>query len=243
MDGLRDWPFHSSDALMFFPRLKTRDRLHGGVVEFPPGAAAIGALLREDENGSWQQMVESPLLRPSAAPAVWVDRLQRARLAQRGVNALRATRTPLREAVAACTLAGEFGKDADARLLAARRFELHLAASIEQGTGWVSVEGNTARSRERVCRQVESFLGVFAEAGMFAGTERNRHYFVICDERLNAPRQHAAGQFRLIFGFQSRHSPVRHAWLVEHDAQGSHTRAVSLNQLAAFEPGAGLDVG
>jgi hypothetical protein len=237
-DGLADWPFQSADALMFFPRIRAMDRLQGELREFPPAAAAIGTLLREEDDAVWRENPETAtLLRPSAQPVVWVDRQQRARLAQRGVNALRTTRAPARDAVRSCTLAGDHGKGADARLLAERRLALQVAASIERGTRWVSIEGNTPRTRERIGRQVEEFLADHAAAGAFAGTERNRHYFVLCDERLNGPVEQAAGLFRLVYGYQSAHSPTRQAWLVEHRPDGSQTRAVSLNQLAAIELG------
>jgi uncharacterized protein len=235
-NGLADWPFHSTDAVMFFPRVTVQDRLLGQSMQFPPTAAAIGTLLRSGAGDVWNDE-PSALLRPVATPVVWVDRQQRARFAQRGVNALRATRTPTRDEVRYCTLAGEFGQGADARQLGARRLALQLASSIERGTRWVMLEGNTARSRERAGRQVEEFLRRHAEVGAFAGTERNRHYFVLCDERLNGPQEHVAGVFRLLYGFQSPQATTRSTWLVEHRPDGSLTRAVSLNQLALGELG------
>lgn len=234
IEGLADWPFHSADALMFFPWLAAMDRLTGRDEPFPPGAAAIGTLLRNAGSSSWLDEQEPPLLRPGATPLIWVDRQQRARLAQLGVNALRATRTPQPDAVLPCTLAGELGNGAEARLLSARRLALHLGASIEQGTSWVTLEGNTARSRERVCRQVEQFLAGFAGQGAFAGTLRNRDWFVLCDQRLNDPDQVQAGVFRLVWGYRPAHGSARLAWLVEHRPAGSHSRPVSLNQFAAL---------
>jgi len=235
-DGLADWPFHSADALMFFPRVSIQDPLFGQPVQFPASAAGIGTLLRDGAEDVWLEDT-SALLRPSAMPTVWIDRQQRALFAQRGVNALRATRTVVSDDVPYCTLAGELGQGPDARLLAARRLALQFSSSIERGTRWVVIEGNTPRSRERASRQVEAFLLRFAEAGAVAGTQRNRHYFVLCDERLNGPVQQAEGVFRLIYGFQSTHAGVRLSWLVEHRLSGSVTRAVSLNQLAAGELG------
>jgi hypothetical protein len=234
LDGLADWPFHSADALMFFPRVSALDRLTGRIEEFPPSAAAVATLLRDAQSQVWTDVEEPALLRPGATPVAWVDRLQRARLAQRGVNALRTTRAALRDAIAPCTLAGELGNGPDSRLLSARRLALHLAASIERGTRWVSLEGNTARSRERVCRQVEHFLAHHARQGAFAGTERNRHWFVLCDERLNGAGELSAGVLRLIWGYHTRHAATRLSWLVEHRPAGSTTRAVSLNQFAAL---------
>jgi uncharacterized protein len=235
LEGLRDWPFHSADAVMFYPRLMVQDRLRGKLDEFPPSAAAAGVLVRERGERVWEESLEPALLRPAASPLVWVDRLQRASLAQRGVNALRVTRSVVRDAVPMCTLAGEFGNGPDARILGARQLALFISASIERGTRWVTLEGNTARSRERVCRQVEQFLRGLAEVGALAGAERNQHYFVLCDQRLNGPLQHTEGLFRLVYGYQSVHGSSRLCWLVEHRPAASHTRPVSLNQLAAHE--------
>jgi uncharacterized protein len=232
-EGLADWPFHSADALMFFPRIVSTDRLTGQLAQFPPSAAALGTLLRDGLEQVWREDGEN-LLRPTATPAAWVDRVQRARLAARGVNALRATRTPAREATAPCTLAGELGRGAEACLLSERRLALHLGASIERGTRWIQVDGNTPRGRERAARQVGDFLRGYAEDGAFAGKAFGRDYFVLCDERLNGPLEQASGVFRLIFGYQSARAPTRLAFLVEHRPGGSHVRAVSLNQLAAL---------
>jgi hypothetical protein len=219
---------------MFFPRVHAPDRLTGRDAEFAPSAAAIGTLLRDATPDVWREPAEPALLRPGATPLAWVDHIQRARLAQLGVNTLRATRSPAPDDIAACTLAGELGNGADARLLSARRFALHLAASIERGTRWVVLEGNTARSRERATRQVGKFLASRAAEGAFGDTGPHHKWFVLCDERLNGPAQVGAGVFRLIWGFRSAHGATRQSWLVEHQPAGSHTRAVSLNQFATL---------
>ena len=236
LDGLRDWPFHSADAVMFFPRLVSTDRLSNRMERFAPSAAAIALVLRDDGARSdlWSEPEEPALLRPTAVPALWVDRTQHQKLAQYGVNVLRSTRRAEREALAPRTLAGEFAGTAGSRALGQRRLELFVCASIERGTRWVTIEGNTPRSRERVARQVERFLKDLADVGAFAGQERNRHYFVLCDERLNGSGS-SQGGFRLLFGYQPQQAPTRQSWLVEHSAADSFTRAVSLNQFAALE--------
>ncbi len=101
-------------------------------------------------------------------------------------------------------------------VLGARQLALFVSGSIERGTRWVTIEGNTARTREQVCRQVETFLRQLAEEGALAGAERNRHYFVLCDQRLNDPLHQAEGVFRLVYGYQSVHGATRLCWLVEH---------------------------
>jgi len=236
LEGLREWPFHSADALMFFPRLVSTDRLSNRMERFAPSAAAIALVLRDDGARSdlWCEPEEPALLRPTAVPALWVDRTQQQKLAQFGVNVLRSTRRAAREALAPRTLAGEFAGTAGSRALGQRRLELYVCASIERGTRWVAIEGNTPRTRERVARQVERFLRELAEAGAFAGRERNRHYFVLCDERLNGGGS-SQGGFRLLFGYQPQQAHSRQNWLVEQWPAESRTRAVSLNQFAALE--------
>jgi hypothetical protein len=112
---------------------------------------------------------------------------------------------------------------------------LYISASVERGTSWVALEGNSPRSRDRVSRQVERFLLQLAEDGAFAGKERNIDYFIICDERLNGALELANGEFRLIFGYRSKFGSARQAWLVVHRAGGSQTRPASLNQLTFAE--------
>jgi uncharacterized protein len=235
--AVRDWPFHSADALMFFPRITALNRLTGKQQLFAPSAAAAALIVRDDQAREqlWREPEEPALLRPGAQPVLWVDRYQRQLLAHLGVNCLRATRTPARDETRPCTLAGEAAASGDARWLGTRRLQLELCASIERGTRWVAVEGNTHRTRERVARQVENFLREHAEAGAFAGRERNHHYFVLCDERLNGPAEQAHAVFRLVFGYQAVHAPARLTWLVEHRPAASSTRPISLNQLAALE--------
>jgi uncharacterized protein len=237
LDEIRDWPFHSADALMFFPRVTALNRLTGEHETFAPSAAAAALIVRDDATRArlWQESEEPALLRPGIQPSLWVDRMQRQQLYHFGINALRATRRPVRDEVGLCTLAGEAAASADARWLGTRRLQLDLCASIERGTRWVSIDGNTQRTRERAARQVEDFLREQAEAGAFAGAQRNRHYFVLCDERLNGPAEQAHGVFRLLFGYQSAHGATRLTWLVEHRPAASSTRPVSLNQLAAHE--------
>ncbi len=108
LDALRDWPFHSADALMFYPRLMAQDRLQGRIEVFPPSAAAV----RHAGARAWR-----PGLAGNGGPGFAAargksggvgGRQQRISLAQRGVNSLRATRAAPRDVdvTAMCTLAG-----------------------------------------------------------------------------------------------------------------------------------------
>jgi hypothetical protein len=235
--GMRGWPFKSPDALMCFPPVYAMDRHSGRLVRHAPGAAAVGMLVRGEGQGAtppWE-LHEMPLLRPSVQPAVPVDDSQRDRLARMGVNVLAATRSAARASPPLRTLAGDRSAPPEAGDLAQRRLAQFIGETIERGTRWVTVEGNTERSRERVSRQVERFLAQLGVSGALAGTERNRHYFVLCDERLNGPAQQASGEFRFIYGFESRDTGRRQSVLVVHRPAGSESRPVNVNALAALE--------
>lgn len=233
--GMRTWPLQSRDALMFYPRIIARDRLAARHAQFAPAAAAAALLLRNAHVEDPWITSETALLRPSAQPAVVVDESQRQRLARAGVNVIAATRSQARSPLPVRTLAGEVSTPPESRLVSERRLALFVSASIERGTRWVALEGNSERTRERVCRQVERFLSQLAAAGALAGTELNRHYFVLCDERLNGPLQQASGEFRFAYGFQSRGAAHRPSWLVVHRPAAGETRPVSINPLAARE--------
>src|ERR1700678_3309202 len=50
LDGLRNWPLFSEDALMFYPRVLAFDRLRGRQEVFGSAAAAAGLLARLDRS-------------------------------------------------------------------------------------------------------------------------------------------------------------------------------------------------
>lgn len=235
--GMRGWPFKSPDALMCFPPVYAMDRHSGRLVRHAPGAAAVGTLVRGQGNGGmppWEQR-DMPLLRPSVQLAAIVEDSQRDRLARMGVNTLAATRTATRSTLPLRTLAGDRSAPPETGELGQRRLAQFIGESVERGTRWVTVEGNTERSRERVSRQVERFLAQLGADGALAGAERNRHYFVLCDARLNGPEQQSAGEFRFLYGFEPRGTGRRQCVLVIHRPAGSQSRPVNVNALAALE--------
>jgi hypothetical protein len=77
--------------------------------------------------------------------------------------------------------------------LGQRRLELFVCASIERGTRWVTIEGNTPRSRERVARQVERFLKDLAEAGALPGRSAIATTSCSAMSGSTAPVPHRAG--------------------------------------------------
>ena len=232
--GLRHWPFHSSDALMFYPRIETLDRLRGRVGVFAPGGAAAGLMARADATGPhwWSTDPAQLALRPSLRVASAVTDTERKQLAARGVNAFYPSRMAVPETLSARTLGEGLAVCGASRTLTARRMLLWIAASVERGTRWVTLEHNTAAVRERAHAQVLAFLEGLAAEGAFVASGLGERGFVICDERLNGELQIASGEFHLLYGIASARPGNYDTWLVTHRAGGSRTRPVSVNRLA-----------
>ena len=233
LGALRQWPFRSDNAVMYFPRVQSFDRLRGRAETFASCGAAAGMIARADE--TWPVWAatenEDSLLRPGIRPAAVVSDLERVRLAQAGVNTLVSSRSGARQNLSPRTLTTGGGGVSDWRYLAARRLALFVAASIEQGTRWVLLEPNIPSTWERARAATDRFLAALAQQGAFAGTAEDSH-FVITDDRVNREITVADGKFNLLYGFATTKPGEFDAWLVTHHPGSSRVRPVSVNRLA-----------
>jgi len=232
LDGMRRWPFHSSDALMYFPRIAAMDRLRNRVETFASCGAVAGMLARRDRVlPVWQEQEgEVAPLRPGLKPALALDESERVLLANLGVNTFGPARGEHWHRLAPRSLGATLGAAVEPRLLAGRRLALQIAASVERGTRWVMYGTLDSERRARVAAQVQVLLDGFAAEGAFAPGPRD--CFVICDERLNGPGVARAGEFRVLFGYAPLRSGEYQAFLTTHRPGGSITRPVSVNRLA-----------
>jgi hypothetical protein len=236
LDGMRGWPFRSDNAVMYYPRVQTLDRLRGRLETFASCGAVAGMLARADEiSPLWSAESREMSLRPGTQPAIAVADADRLRLAQVGINTLSAPRTALGGGgmhVDARTLAVGGSGFTDWKYLSARRLGLWISASIERGTRWVLLEQNVPATWARARSLVATFLEVLAEQGAFAGAGADDSHFVICDERVNRTDTIADGRVNLLFGFATGRPGEFDAWLVTHHPAASRVRPVSVNRLA-----------
>jgi uncharacterized protein len=232
--ALSKWPLRSENAIMYFPRIIAFDRLRGRPETFVASAAAAGALTRADEHCPvWGAMEnDAALLRPALRPQVTLTDLERQRLSNAGVNTLVTVRTSATTRLNPRTLAADTAAVADWRYLSARRLAHFLIASIERGTRWLLFASNDDSTWGRAEAQVETFLRALHKQGAFAGAQAEDSYFVICDERVNAPHSVAAGKIKVLFGFAAIKPGDFRAYLVTHQSGSSNTRAVSANRSA-----------
>ena len=225
LTDLRDWPFRSENAVMYYPRVIALDRLRGRHETFGSCGAAAGMIARSDE--TWPVWAaaegEDAILRPGLRPASIVTDHERTRLAQAGVNTLTAVRQSTRTSASQRTLAAGSSGSPDWKYLSARRLALFITASIEHGTRWLMFEQNGPTAWALAHGQVEAFLESLDAQGAFAGSIPEESYFVICDERVNEPRTVAEGKVKVLFGIAITKPGDFQAWLVTHQPGGVST--------------------
>lgn len=233
LSDLRAWPFHSEDAVMFYPRVHAFDRLRGRQETFGSAAAAAGLLARLDRTCPiWSSPdTEEAQMRPALRPATMVADTDQYRLQHAGVNVLQPSRMP-RSRIKLRTLIPEAGVKNEWRYLCARRFALFVMNSIERGTRWVLFEQPGPTLWEKVRIDVLAFLESLEDEGAFAGRNADENYFVICDERINDSEQVVAGRCQLVFGFADSRPGDFQTFLVTHKPGHSSVRAASVNRYA-----------
>ncbi|MEJ0037334.1 MAG: hypothetical protein WDO68_14860 [Gammaproteobacteria bacterium] len=232
---LRDWPFRSENAVMFYPRVIALDRLRGRHETFGSCGAAAGMIARSDETWPVWAAAESEdaILRPGLRPASVVTDPERTRLAQAGVNTLVAVRSSGKSSANQRTLAAGSSGSPDWKYLSARRLALFITASVERGTRWLMFEQNVPDTWRHAQEQVEMLLESLDAQGAFAGSVPEESYFVICDERVNEPRTVAEGKIKVLFGIAITKPGDFQAWLVTHQPGGVSTcRPSHPNRLA-----------
>jgi hypothetical protein len=233
---VHNWPFHSEDAVMSFPRVMALDRLRGRQEVFGSAPALAGMLARVDRTCPVWSAIDSDeaQMRPGLRPLVAVADSDRDRLWHAGVNVPPQGRIP-RLKLHLRTLIPEAGVKDSWRYLAARRLALLVTSTIERGTRWVLFEqpGESTWSRARV--EVLAFLESLEDEGAFAGHCAEENYFAICDQRINDAEHVAAGRFQLIVGFAMVRAGDFQTYLVTHEPGGSCVRPASVNRYALLE--------
>ena len=234
VEALRNWPFRSDNAVMYFPRVQSFDRLRGRAETFASCGAAAGMIARSDDTSPLWAATETAesFLRPGLRPAAVVSDQERIRLSQAGVNTLVSSRSNVRQGLSPRTLAAGSSGSSDWKYLSARRLALFVASSIEQGTRWVLLEPNIPSTWERARSLVDAFLEALAEQGAFVGTSPDESHFAIADDRVNRQQTLAEGKFNLLYGFATSKPGEFDTWMVTHHPGSSRVRPVSVNRFA-----------
>jgi hypothetical protein len=237
--GMREWNLANDSALMYFPRILAQDKLRGHFESFAPCGAVAGMLARSDEAYPvWGPAKLEAILRPGYRPACLVAENRRMRLAALGVNTIQAVRSAARIGVAPRTLAAAAAGSADWQNLAMRRLALFILNCVERGTRWAVLAGPHIEVADTVAAQVREFFERLYEAGVLGDRPMEDAFFVICDNRLNAPEFTVPGEFQLLIGFAATRRHEFHGYRITHSRSGSKITPASVNRLnsAQYSP-------
>jgi phage tail sheath protein FI len=237
MLGMRDWNFSNPDALMFFPRLLAHDKLRGRFESFAPCGAVAGMLARCDQAAPLYGSApnDEPVLRQGYRPSCLVTEDRRAKLAALGVNTLQPLRSAARSGLRLRTLAAGSAGAPDWKYLTARRLALFIVSSIERGTRWVVLAQPHVEVAALAEAQVRAFFEALHEEGAFIDRSPEDAFFVICDRRVNTPKDALARRFHLLIGFAAARIGEFHTYRITHTTAGSTVQAASLNTLTSAQ--------
>jgi hypothetical protein len=238
MEGFRKLDFYSDNALMFFPRIVTHDRLSGRAEVFGNGGAVAGVLSRSGDTIAAIVCQDEPeaTLRGTTRCALEVSAADRLRFANYGINTFQTARPLNRSRPPLRTLACGASTSADWAFLAARRLALFVVDVIERETRWVLLEPKGAALWSRTTRQITDFLEELRVAGAFATAAAQTAFLVICDERINPPIERSAERARsvnILVQFAANRAHAFHSFMITHSVGGSTVRPVVVNRLEA----------
>jgi hypothetical protein len=231
--GARNLNFFFDQAVMFFPRIVTHDRLRGRAEMFASGGVVAGMLSRIDTRKPvWALHQPEPdyVPRGSARLACPLTEAERWRLAANGINALQTAKSAAPVRLLARTLAGGAHVSADWGYLAPRRFALFIVDAVERGTRWVVWSTPGPAIWRRIERQVSSFMSELVAQGSFGEVPASQAFFVICDERVNHAADVAAGRFNIVLGFAASRRGEYHTIMLTHALSGSTVRSIAVNR-------------
>ncbi len=231
VESLRTLDFRCENAVMFYPRIVTRDRLRGRLETFANGGAVAGLLSRAGDAVSAAVAVREPepLLRGGVRLAVEVRDADRWKLAANGANVLQTVRSPDPRRPALRTLACGASASPDGSYLSQQRFAQFVVDAIARGTKWSVVAPRSPAAWEKLRRQIRTFLTELRDAGAFSAASSERQAFlVICDERINDEAH--PGTTRILIQFASLHGGGYHTYMIQHSTKGTDVRPVTVNR-------------
>jgi hypothetical protein len=237
LDGIRKLNFYSDNAVMFFPRIVTHDRLSGRAEVFGNGGAVAGLLSRTGDTIAAVVRQDEPevTLRGNTRCALEVGPIDRMRLANYGINAFQTIRALNRSRPALRTLACGASGSADWAFLAARRLALFVLDIIERETRWVLLEPKGAALWSSATCQINDFLEELRAAGAFSTAAAQTAFLVICDERINPPEKatERGRSVNILLQFAANRAHAFHSFMITHAVRGSSVRPVVVNRFEA----------
>jgi uncharacterized protein len=226
----------SSNAALYFPRLKAPDPLRGNKAgSFAPCGAVAGIYARIDgARGVWKAPAgpEAIVLGAQGLGATLTEG-QLSTLEGMGVNTLRVLPDGAIALWGARTLAGADISTPQLKYVPVRRLQIFIETSIRHGLRWTVLEPHSAPLWAQVRTRVTDFMHDLFRQGALQGEKPEQAYFVRCDATTMTQHDLEQGILNVVVGF----APLKPAefvivriglWTKEHAHTGAPAQSHQL---------------
>jgi phage tail sheath protein FI len=195
---------YSTNAAVYFPRLKMADSLKDGLTEeFTPCGVIAGIYARTDaQRGVWKAPAgqEASLSGVKEFTYKLTD-AQNGTLNPLGLNCLRSFPVSGNIVWGARTLAGADQLASEWKYIPVRRLALYIEESLYRGTQWVVFEPNDEPLWAQIRLNIGAFMHDLFIDGAFQGTSPREAYFVKCDKETTTQNDIDKGIVNILVGF------------------------------------------
>lgn len=193
-----------ANAVIYFPRIRSPDRLQEGRIgTFVPCGAVAGLIARTDsQRGVWKAPagIEAALVGVPALSVQLTD-AENGELNPLGINCLRTFKGVGRVAWGARTMRGADILADQWKYLPVRRLALFLEESLYRGSQWVVFEPNDEPLWAQVRLNFGAFMHNLFRQGAFQGTSPKEAYLVKCDSETTTQNDINQGIVNIVVGF------------------------------------------
>jgi uncharacterized protein len=200
--GVQQIGTSSTNAAVFFPRLRQPNPLQGGAVEaFGPSGAVAGIIARLDAaQGVWKAPagIEASFL---GAPdfSLTLTKQDMDLLNPLGINVLRTLPDDRVVIWGSRTLASS-DSDQEWKYISTRRTALFIEESIIQGIQWAASEPNSEALWIQLRKVTEDFLFDLFRKGALHGAKTEHAFYVRCDRTTMTQNDIELGKLNLLIG-------------------------------------------
>jgi phage tail sheath protein FI len=194
----------STNAAVFFPRLRQPNPLHNNQLEdFAPCGAVAGIFARTDvQRGVWKAPagLDATLLGVSQLSVALTDD-ENGELNPKGINCLRSLPAVGPVVWGSRTRKGDDRLASEWKYVPVRRLALYIEESLYRGTQWVVFEPNDEPLWAQIRLNVGAFMHGLFRQGAFQGQTPKDAYFVKCDKETTPQDQINLGIVNIVVGF------------------------------------------
>ena len=195
---------NSSNAVLYFPRLRQPNPLHDNQLEnFAPCGAVAGVWARTDsQRGVWKAPagLEASLVGVPTFSVLLTD-AENGELNPLGINCLRSFPVYGRVVWGARTLRGADQLADEYKYVPVRRTALYIEESLYRGLKWVVFEPNDEPLWAQIRLNVGAFMHNLFRQGAFQGSTPAAAYFVKCDKETTTQNDINLGIVNIVVGF------------------------------------------